>query len=99
LPIEVHTGNARVPLSEDVYRELAQRLAAFGAPDAAERLLGHQAIRHEDKPVVREVIGRWLRSTVDERFGAQLAELYDCLGRDIRRRWKSSRNGRPAAGR
>jgi hypothetical protein len=48
--VEISTGSARVTLSDEECDELAQRLARFGAPDAAERLLGHHSIRIEDKP-------------------------------------------------
>jgi hypothetical protein len=84
-----------VTLSEEVYEGLARRLAEFGAPDAAERLLGHRAIRYEDKAVVREVLARWLRTDGDEQLGRELAELHDRLGQEIKRHWRTSRSTRP----
>ena len=87
--VEIATGSARVTLSDEECDELAQRLARFGAPDAAERLLGHHSIRIEDKPVVREVLGRWCRSTDPTLFPAALADLQEQLGRDLRRGWQA----------
>jgi len=52
-------------------------------------LLGHHSIRTEDKPVVREVLGRWRRSTDPTLFPAALAELQQQLGRDLQRRWQT----------
>lgn len=89
MTVEISTGGARVTLSDEECDELAQRLARFGAPDAAERLLGHHSIRTEDKPVVREVLGRWRRSTDPTLFPAALAELQQQLGRDLQRRWQT----------
>ena len=89
LAIDVHTGSATVALREYVYDELARRLAQFGAPDAAERLLGRRAIRHEDKPVVREVLARWRRSAGDTEWDSELAELHGRLGRDLNRNWQN----------
>jgi hypothetical protein len=85
--IDVYTGTATVALPDGAHEELARRLAEFGAPDAAERLRTLGSIRHEDKAVVREVLGRWLRSIGPERFGDELTELRDRLGQDIERDW------------
>jgi hypothetical protein len=67
------------------------RLAQFGAPDAAERLLGHRAIRSDDKPVVREVVGRWLRSGAADEFELELIQLQTLLRRELERAWRSHR--------
>jgi len=67
------------------------RLARFGAPDAAERLLGHRAIRSEDKPVVREVIGRWLRTAGAAEFELELIQLQTLLRHELERAWRTDR--------
>jgi hypothetical protein len=85
LAVEIHTGTANVQLPDDLYQELAERLSNFGAPDAAEQLRTQQAIRNENKPVVREVIGRWQRSGTPEASDAQLEDLANRLGGDVRR--------------
>jgi hypothetical protein len=66
---------------------LAQRLARFGAPDAAGRLREGRSLRLEDKPVVREVLGRWLRSVGPDQFASELVELHRQLGNDMERSW------------
>jgi hypothetical protein len=68
--------------------ELAQRLEDFGAPDAAERLRQYGTIHLEDKPVVREVLGRWQRSVGSEQ-SAELTELDRRLAQDIDVSWPS----------
>jgi hypothetical protein len=91
LAINVFTGVNTVALPEALCQELAVRLAQFGAPDAAERLLGHRAIRTEDKPVVREVVGRWLRSTGADEFELELIQLQTLLRRELERTWRTNR--------
>jgi hypothetical protein len=83
LAVEISTGSAKFELSDQECDELARRLARFGAPDAAESLLGHHSIRTEDKPVVREVLGRWRRSVEPMGFSAALVELQEQLGREL----------------
>jgi hypothetical protein len=82
--VEVLFGSGKVALSDEACDELARKLALFGAPDAAERLLGHRSIRNEDKPVVREVLARWRRSAAAT-FPPDLNELHARLGLDLRR--------------
>jgi hypothetical protein len=65
---------------------LAERLAQCGASDVAERLLGHQLIRTEDKSVVREVLGRWRRSARTS-FPPELDALQEQLAQEHRRSW------------
>lgn len=70
-----------VPLSEGLVEELVARLDRFGAPDTGHLLIAKGAIRYEDVPVVREVLGTWLRSAGHERFDAELQQLRDELAR------------------
>ena len=77
-----------VTLSDEACRELAQRLAQFGAVDTAERLLGYRSIRTEDKPVVSEVLARWRRSA-GASFPAELNQLHERLVHDLRRSWSA----------
>jgi len=91
LAIDISTGTGSVALPEAICEELALRLVDFGAPDAAERLLDHRSIRTEDKPVVREVLGRWLRSARRVEFELELLQLQQRLGRDLDRLWQAGR--------
>jgi hypothetical protein len=91
LAIDIFTGTSTVALPEALCQELAMRLAQFGAPDAAERLLGHRSIRTEDKPVVREVLGRWLRTAGTDDFASELASLRRRLGRELENHWQTRR--------
>jgi len=91
LAIDVFTGTSTVALPEALCQELAVRLAQFGAPDAAERLLGPRSIRTEDKPVVREVVGRWLRSGGADEFELELLRLQTLLGSELERIWRIDR--------
>ena len=89
MAVEILTGSGKVTVPDEACDELASRLALFGAPDAAERLLGHRAIRPEDRPVVREVLARWHRSSPD-RFPQELVALQEQIGRDLQRNLRSN---------
>jgi hypothetical protein len=88
--VEIFTGSGKVTVPDEACDELAKRLAVFGAPDAAERLLGHRSVRPEDKAVVREVLARWELAAPDD-FPPELAELSNQLGRDLQRAFKAKR--------
>jgi len=89
LAVHIFTGTDTVALPEGICEELAVRLVDFGAPDAAERLLRDHSIRTEDKPVVREVLGRLLRSARFTEFELELMQLQQRLGRDLDHRWRA----------
>jgi hypothetical protein len=88
--VEIFTGSGKVTVANETVDELAQRLAGFGAPDAAERLLGHRSIRPEDKAVVREVLARWQRSA-PKSFPPELTALQEQIGRDLWRALNSNK--------
>ena len=89
LAIDVHTGSATVALREYVYDELARRLAQFGAPDAAERLLAVGPFGTRTNPWFAK-----FSPDGDDQPGtlngdSELAELHGRLGRDLNRNWQN----------
>jgi len=81
--VDVYTGVSGVAFAEDLCEELAARLERFAAPDAARRLRERRSVRQEDKPVVREVLGRWRQSRRTAPAAEQLWELQVELGRGL----------------
>ena len=92
LAVDVCTGEAKVSVPDDLYEELSARLDRFGAPDAARRLQEGRSILREDKPVVREVLGRWRRSVATEPVAEELWELQTKLGRGLVGDWQGHPN-------
>src|SRR5262249_7113506 len=83
LGVNVYTGVSRVLFDEGLCDELAGRLERFGAPDAARQLRDSRSVRQENKPVVREVVGRWRQSLGTAPFAEQLWDLERELGRGL----------------
>jgi hypothetical protein len=83
LAVDVYTGVSKVPFAEDLCEELAARLERFAAPEAARQLRERGSVRQEDKPVVREVLGRWRQTLGTAPFGETLWDLQTELGRGL----------------
>jgi hypothetical protein len=60
--------------------ELAARLERFAAPDVAARLRKRELLLQSDKPVVREVLGRWRQHVKAGSLAEELWELQIELG-------------------
>jgi len=76
---------SRVTLAEELCDELAAKLEGFAAPEAARQIRERRSVRQEDKPVVREVLGRWRQSLGTGPLAEQLWELQTELGRGLAR--------------
>ena len=85
LAADLYTGVSRVPFAEDLRDELATRLEEFAAPEAARQLRERGSVRQEDKPVVREVLGRWRQTLGRAPFGETLWDLQTELGKGLSR--------------
>jgi hypothetical protein len=83
LAVDVFIGRARVSVSEGLCDGLAARLEAFGAPDAASRLRERHAVVQSDKPVVREVLGRWRQSVGTAPVSEELYDLQVEMGKGL----------------
>jgi hypothetical protein len=81
--VDVYTGVSRVSVAEEVCDQLAERLERFGAPGAARRLRERHLIRQEDRPVVREVLGRWRQSLGTVPLAERLYEFQEELGKGL----------------
>ena len=87
LAADLYTGVSRVPFSQELRDELVARLDRFAAPDVARHLRDRGCVRQEDKPVVREVLGRWRQSLGTAPSAEQLWELQAELGRGLTPTW------------
>jgi hypothetical protein len=78
---------SKVPFAEELCDELVARLEEFAAPDAARQLRECHSVRMEDKPVVREVLGRWRHSVGTAPYAEELWALEAELGRGLAPPW------------
>jgi hypothetical protein len=81
--VDVSIGRARVSVSDELRNELVARLEQFGAPDAARRLRDRGSVVQADKPVVREILGRWRQSVGTEPVAKELYELQVEMGKGL----------------